>query len=397
MKKTIIICTILSLFMTLPVFAERMTMPPLAMPTAASNGFGGTHVAYTDNVFALLVNPAAMMRVQQRSFFTLAPSVMSPQGTVELGKSIADIATGDTNALGQMADTFSKQKGKIALGFELREFPLSIAWVANGFGFGLWNRTFVNANIVGTNVEAHIYEDVMLPIGFAFKILDLERHSFDAGLTIKPFARVRAWESEKITSLLDDASDFADRINVPLIMGGGLDVGFLYRWGTGFQAGFTFDDILSRGTVVKNLVNEDNNSYYVPLTMNFGLSYTFKLGFLGFTLAADWRDIANFFNQDDYLNSRNAALDFGAGLQLSLFNTVYVRVGMSEMLPACGLGLNLGPCKIDLAYYGREFGMEPGQLSVATVDLSIAIRPGAKQRDWPWTQGSLFGLFGVER
>jgi len=398
MRKITISFVFITVLFALPVFANDVAMPPFVMPTAASNGFGGTHVAYTDNVFSLLVNPAAMIRTQQRSFFTLAPSLFSPQSTIGLGNSLVDLGKGDTSALGSAADTLSKQKGKIALGMELREFPLSFAWVANGFGFGLWNRTFVNANVVGTNLEANVYSDVMFPIGFAFRILNLTGHSLDAGITLKPFARVRAWEEETITNLIGDSSEFIDNINLPVIVGGTFDVGLMYRWDIGLRAGFTFNDIYSKGVVVYNLndKHKDENTYYIPFTMNFGLAYEFKLGFLGFALAADWRDIANTFNQDDYLN-RNYLLDFGVGLQLSLFDIIRFRVGMSEMLPACGVGFDLGPCKIDLAYYGKEFGLEPGQLSAAVVEFSFAIRPGAKKRDWPWARRSLVGLVtGVE-
>ena len=398
MRIKIAICILLTAFLVLPVFAEDVAMPPFVMPTAASNAFGGTHVAYTDNVFSLLVNPAAMIRTQQRSFFTLAPSLFNPQNTIKLVSSMTDLVKGDTTALGKAADTLSKEEGKIALGMELREFPLSFAWVANGFGFGLWNRTFVNANIVGTNLEADVYSDVMLPIGFAFPILNLGGHSLDVGITLKPFARVKAWEEENITDLIGDSSEFIDNINLPVIVGGTFDIGLMYRWNIGLRAGFTFNDIYSKGVVVYNLndKHKDENSYYIPFTMNFGLAYELKLGFLGLALAADWRDIANTFNQDDYLR-RNNLLDFGVGFQLSLFNTIRFRVGMNEMLPACGVGFDLGPCKIDFAYYGRELGNEPGQLSAAVVEFSLSIRPDAKKRNWPWARRPLIGRSpGVE-
>ena len=397
MIKKGIICIFLAAVLVLPVFAEKTAMPGLDMPTAASNGFGGTHVAYTDNVFALLVNPAAIMQVQQRSFFTLAPVLFSPQTVFGITKPMASLAKGDTGALGEMADTLSKQKGKIALGMELREFPFSIAWVANGFGFGIWNRVFINANIVGTNLEAHVYSDFFIPIGFAFKILNLNRHSIDVGFSLKPFARARAWESEKITSLLDDADGFIDRINIPLIAGGGIDAGLIYRWGNWFRFGFTFDDIYTRGKVVYNITGNDKNKYYVPFTMNAGLAFDFKVLVFRFSLAADWRNIANIFKQDDYMR-RNTLLDLGAGFQFSVFDMIKLRIGMNEMLPACGIGFDFGPVEIDMAYYGKEFGNEPGQLSAAVVEFSLAIRPGAKKRDFPWTRRSLIGLFtGVEK
>ena len=396
MKKTAIVFILLVVFLSFPVFAEKTAMPPITMPTVASNGFGGHHLAYTDNIFALLVNPAAIMRVQQKSFFTLAPSVFNPQSTLELSRSLADLASGDTSALGNAADTLSKQKGKIALGFELREFPFSFAWVANGFGFGLWNRTFVNLNIVGTYLEANVFSDVMLPIGFAFKIFSFEKSSLDMGITVKPFARAKAWEEVKITDLIGDTNMFSDDLSIPIIVGGTFNVGLLYRW-SGFSAGFTFNDIFSRGRVVYEFNNtgkeKDRNNYYIPFTMNFGVAYDIKLfRFLGLTLAADWHDIRNVFLQNDYLR-RNWLLDLSAGFQLSLFNIVKFRVGMNELLPACGFGLDLGPVEIAIAYYGKEFGREPGQLSAAVLETSFAIRPGAKKRDWPWTRRSIVGLF----
>jgi len=338
------------------------------------------------------VNPAAMIRVKQKSFFAISPMLLNPQSTYKLGKSLGDLAQGNTNTFGTAADTLSRQKGTIALGMELREFPLSFAWVANGFGFGLWNRTFVNANIVDLGIEAKVYSDVMLPIGFAFKILNLGGHSLDAGVTLKPFVRTMAWEREDIINLLGNNSDFIDNFNIPVIAGGSVDAGLLYRWG-GFSAGFTFQDIYSRGEVVYNINDnyKDTNSYHFPFTMNAGIAYQFTLfNILGFALAADWRDIRNFFQQDNYLH-RNYLLDFGAGFQLSLFDVIRLRVGMSEMLPACGLGFDLGPLKIDAAYYGREFGNEPGQLSAAAVSISIAIRPDAQKRDWPWARHAIIG------
>ena len=397
MKNISVISIFLAVFLVLPVFADRVAMPRLSMPTAASSGFGGTHVAYTDNVFSLLVNPAAMMNVQQRSFFTIAPSIMSPENTMALSRSIFDLVGGNTEALGDMADTLSAQGGQISLGLELRELPLSIAWVANGFGFGLWNHTFVNFNIIGTNVEAHVYSDFMIPIGFAFRILDLGNHTIDAGLTLKPFARIRIQEWETIPNLISDSGDFIDQISAPVITGGGLDIGLLYRWDIGLQAGLTFTDVFSRGTVAGNLTQvEDNRSFYIPFAVNAGVSYSIRLGnILGIAVAADWRNIGNAFNQDDYLNTRNFVLDFGVGAELSLINTFFFRLGMNEMLPAIGLGIRLGAVNFDLAYYGREFGNEPGQLSVATVDLSISVRPGARERNWAWTRGSVLGLAGI--
>ena len=400
MKRKAILFICLIIILALPVFAKDIAMPQVIMPTVASNGMGGHHIAYTDNVFSLLVNPAAMVRTQQKSFFTLSSSLFSPQATFGLFKSMKGLVKGDENAIGDALDTLSKQEGKIALGMEIRElFPFSFAWVANGFGFGLWNRTFMNINVIGTYVEVNAFSDVMFPIGFAFRIFNFEHSSLDMGVTVKPFARGMVWEEEKITELIGGTDKFIDNINAPVIVGGTFDIGLMYRW-RGLRLGFTFNDIYSRGKVVYEYNNsgaKNKNDYYIPFTMNLGAAFDIKLfRFLGLTLAADWHDIRNVFLQDDYLR-RNWLLDLSAGFQLSLFNIIKLRVGMNELLPSCGVGFDFGPVEIDAAYYGKEFGREPGQLSAAVLEVSIAIRPDAKKRNWPWTRRSIVGLFtGVE-
>jgi len=397
-QRVFLIITIIALI-GMPAFAERVAMSPLAIPSVASSGFGGTHVAFTDNVFSIMVNPAAMMHVRQRSFITLSASIFSPEVTREIGTAVMDmVAAEDSINFGDLADTLSRNRGMVTLGAELSGgiVPIHFAWVANGFGFGLWNRTFMKAEIIGDTVRATAYHDTMLPIGFAFRVLDVNRHSIDAGFTLKPFVRVMASESVSIMDLMD-GSDFD--LGVPVIFGGGLDIGLLYRSPRGFQAGLTFTDVLSRGTVVANLMDtEVTDSFYIPFAMNAGISQSFRLGnVFAFTIAADWRDIGNAFNQTDYLNNRNFLLDLGIGAQIALFNTIFVRAGINEMLPAVGIGLHLGALHIDVAYHGREFGYEPGMLSTAVLDLSFSIRPGAQERNWIWTRNSVLGLFGVGR
>jgi hypothetical protein len=296
------------------------------------------------------------------------------------------------------------KKGRVVLGADLREFPLSIAWVADGFGFGLWDRAFLDARLIGTHVETNFYTDVILPFGFAFKILDTGDHIVDAGFTLKPFTRIKAG----VKGGLFDLSNNLNNATMPLIMGAGLDMGLQYRWNMGLSLGLTFDDIVTRGVVAGNfLETEDANSYYVPFSLNAGAAYDFKIGqywqnapgFLaktGFTLAFDWRDLTNLFQQDDY-TKRNAVLDMGAGVQISLGEVFNLRAGLNEMLPAVGLGVDVGPLKFDAAYYGKELGLEPGQLPVSAVDLTLAIRPGAKKRDWPWTRRSLVGLISGDK
>jgi hypothetical protein len=381
------------------VFAEetRTEMPRFEIPTARSNGFGGSHIAYTDDVFALLVNPAAIMRVRQRSFFTLSPSLASPQKTLEVASKLSG---GDMGAsLGDLNNP--NNPGKIPFGFGLSELPLSFAYVADGFGFGLWDRIHIDVDLVGTTAEAVVLADVVLPIGFAFKILDTDAHDIDAGVTLKIFGRGYGEKMVTVAEVVGDLAAIADDLGMPVIMGAGFDLGFLYRWDIGLSAGITFDDIVTRGGEIARIGSgESKNGYYVPFSLNLGVAYDFRIGrfwrtapgFIantGITAAFDWHDFNLLFETKNPYFKRNPVLGIGAGLQFSLADLFKVRIGMNEMLPSFGFGFDLGAFEIDIAYFGRELGLEPGQLPVAMLNLTFSIRPGAKEKSWPWARTSL--------
>jgi len=358
-------------------------------------------------VFSLLVNPAAMIRTQQSSFFALGPTLSSPQTTFGLVDSIFKAIDGDgTGDLGKALKPISDSGGKLVVGLNFNEFPLSIANVANGFGWGVWNTVSTVMIVNGVNIDARLYADVIAPVGIAFKVLDTEKHSVDAGVTLKPFLRGYVDEKFRVTDLLGDSSKSFDNLKVPLMFGIGLDLGFLYRWDIGelgptghsFAAGITFTDIFTRGWVITDLGGKatgavkGSGEYMVPFAINLGVAYTLNLfNIVSITAAIDWHNFTNVFEQDNYMK-RNAALNIGAGLQASVFGIFKASVGIRESLPAVGLGVDLGPIEISVAYYGREYGLEPGQFPAAALDFTFAVRPGVAKKDWPWTQRSLVEL-----
>ncbi|MDR3357179.1 MAG: hypothetical protein LBO04_08370 [Spirochaetaceae bacterium] len=381
---------------------KRTEMPRLEIPSAQTTGFGGAHVAFTDNVSALLVNPAAIMRVRQRSFFAPSFTIVSPQKTFGL---LGKIGDGADIGLALEALNNPGNPGKIPFGAAFNEFPISIAWVADGFGFGIWDRIAVNANISGTNAEAVMLADLIVPVGFAFKILDTGAHDVDAGVALKLFGRGYGKKMINITEVIDNPDQLVDDLGVPIIFGVGMDLGFIYRWDIGLSAGLTFDDIFNHGSAVAYAGNgeADKDGYYVPFSLNMGIAYDLKIGAFwqnapsfiartGVTFAFDWRSFDLVFETENPYFKRNPALGIGLGLQFTFIDIFKLRLGMNEMLPAFGVGFDLGTFEFDMSYYGREFGLEPGQMPAAAVDLAFAIRPGAKERNWPWTRGSLTEL-----
>jgi hypothetical protein len=388
--KKIIALLVVAVCLSAFVFGEDMA--PLTVSSTRNAARGGPHVAYTDDVYALFVNPAALQKANQWSFFELSPAFVGPLFD------IVDIINSDDpgKALGQFA---SEQKGRIPLGLELRG-PLSFAYTANGLGFGVWDRIFVDTRIRGIDIEATVIADIILNYGMSFRLLDLSYHQFDAGFVAKPFLRGMAYKEMSGLDLVEDSDILLEDFTAPIIMGIGFDLGFMYRFYDDLAFGLTVADVFTGGGAVASAMGSTPDTFYrVPTSLNLGLAYTLKLGkawkgapsLLQSSYAAfmvDWRNLSDAFQSDDY-TKRNPSLNLGLGLEFGFFNFVKIRMGLNEMLPAFGIGLEPGPFQFNFAMYGKELGNEPGRFSTYVYDFSIAIRPGAKKQQWPWTRRAL--------
>jgi hypothetical protein len=374
-------------------FAEgQENMAPLAVSSTRSLGMGGTHVAYTDDVYALFVNPAALQRANQGSGFEFSPAFAGPFfDLIGLALSSGDDLTG---ALGDFAKTTG---GKIPMGIDIRG-PLSIGYTANGLGFGLWNRVHEEATVIGTDIAASVLVDLILNYGMSFSILSLEDHAVDAGFVVKPFLRAKAGMAvtalDAITGGLDN---IIDKFNVPLIAGAGFDLGFMYRFRQDLSVGMTIDDVYTGGSRIATLYGNDDgvSSYRAPATLNLGAAYTLRpLPWLGLAFMLDYRDVTNLFQAGDYTR-RNPILNLAFGTEVSILQFLKLRFGLNEMLPAAGIGLTAKAFQFNAAIYGRELSNEPAGFSTYALDLSIAIRPETKKKAWPWSRPLLNTVLGM--
>jgi len=390
MKRLLVVCLILC---SVTVFPQDKKMPPFEIPTARTSGMGGSYAAYTDTVFALLVNPAAITRVGQKSIFGFSPALLNPKRASDIGSSLKNF-----DDLPGILDVFT---GDTPVGFDLREFPFGFAWVSHGLGVGLWSRFFVDPNFAGSQQQLKLYGDVIMPVGFAVKFLETDTQSIDLGITVKPFARVIIQGELDPDILSADGLDPLDSSSIPLIAGTGFDLGLMYRWNIGLNVGFTANDIFTRGRTVHALRGDkDDYVYYVPFTMNLGAAYDFKIG--NFWTAAPGflanTGVAFAVNLDDIGAVLSAGYDlqhffmdyFRAGVQLSMFDMLVVSGGLRGILPTVGIGVNLGPVQIDAAYYEKRFADEQFA-SIPMLELTIAIRPKVKEIEWSWTRKSILG------
>jgi hypothetical protein len=411
--KKIIAALLVLLSLSAIAFAEDVWMPALTLTSTRSNGLGGPHVAYTDGVSSLFVNPGALQWSNQSTFFELSPALTGPLDKVVEDTEVFSRIKKNMDDPQKILDDVQglTGNGKVPIGLDLRG-PISMGYAANGLGYGFFSRTFLDTQIIGTDIEATVYEDVIFKFGMSINVLSLKSHEISVGFALKPFARVIGSLDKSaldvVSILTDDSKEMTDLLNdvsIPLIVGGGVDVGLQYRFKKELVLGFTVDDVYTAGFEVYNLKGlitkgsspaNTNTLYRVKPAYNVGLAYTLKLSNLwkkapkplqSFYIAAmaDWHNIDHALTWDDFTH-RNPILDLSAGAELGLFNFLRFRVGLNEMLPAVGFGFEPGFFKLNFAVYGKELGNDPGQFSTMAADVSLAFQPGNKKKIWPWSK-----------
>jgi hypothetical protein len=421
MKKAIPLLLIV-LFVSSVLYAEEIRMPPLVLSSAASNGLGGPHVAYTDDIYALFVNPAALQWANQGSILEFSTALIGPLDKLaangnKLMNSVQDImdSAGNDNSPGVDTNPFESltsltNNGKLPFGVDVRG-PISIGYTANGFGLGLFSRIVADTRITGVDLDAAVYVDLMLPVGMSFNVLRLMDHEVSVGLALKPFVRATSTVETSALDFFDESitgeSTFLNDISIPVLAGLGNDLGLMYRFKRDLAAGLTVSDIYTFGVQMVDVADKidlgegkstksSDAMYRVPTSLNLGVAYTFRLAnfwaatpqpLQSFYAAAmlDWRSVNNIFSWDDRLH-RNPILDLGFGTELGFFNFLKLRLGVRDMLPMIGIGLEPAVFKLNIALYGKELGAEPGVNSTMALDVSVALRLNTKKKNWPWTK-----------
>jgi hypothetical protein len=217
---------------------------------------------------------------------------------------------------------------------------------------------------------------------------------------VKPFVRAKATQSASALDAIDGLDDILNDFNVPLIAGAGVDLGFMYRFHEDLAVGMTIDDVYTAGGRVATVYGDDDgvSSYRVPTTLNLGAAYTLQpISWLSLAFMLDYRDVTNLLFHAGDFTKKNPILNLAFGAELGLAQFLKLRVGLNEMLPAAGVGIEAKAFQLNFAIYGRELGNEPGGFSTYGLDLSIAIRPGTKEKDWPWNRRPIVNsILGIE-
>ena len=370
-----------------PLQSETGKIAPFVMPSARFAALGGNHPAQADDFYSLFLNPAAFVDVNETS--SAAEITAVTYGPV---MDIMDhIREWDEKYLPSLDLSDYANIDGFSLGAELGG-PLSLGWVGRGWGLGVFSRArssaSVSVDISGGFPEImlnpFISGELFLTVGHAFRIVKKGSHLFDAGFLGKGFYR----GTLNLSSAITDAGDMfkkMERHPFDISIGLGLDLGLRYTFMDDFAAALVCYDVYSPVFITSYPAFNDfyDNGIFLGVSsydtvkrrLDMGVSYRINTHFIDrffsrLTVMASYRDFLDIFSE----KPRNGALNIGIGAEAVILNALTFRLGMTDLLPAFGFGLDLSFMSLDFSIFGKEIGMSPGSYPVFGMALGLLFR-----------------------
>ena len=345
--------------------------------SARMSGFGGSFCALEAGFDTLTTNPAALAWVSKEwSVARLAAHVSGPLFDLPSVLQSDDIATGILDLVGD--------NNGVYIGTDITG-PLAFGKVDRNFGFGVFNRSILSAD-VPTISKATVLagEEILLVGGYGLTVFEKDAHSIALGLQMKGFFQTFLYDSgTSVTILTTFTSLDVDAVPAVLSTGFGIDAGVMYRFGKDFSAAITCKDAFTPvfSTVYPNFSGyldgtPDGDTDYALLdpVLSAGVAYSIPVPESWSTISRwdimlDYRD---FLSLADEFFPKNPVLNIAAGTEITLLDVVSLRAGISETYLSTGLGLDLTVCQIDFAMYGSELGLQPGKRPLLNMALSVS-------------------------
>ncbi len=255
--------------------------------------------------------------------------------------------------------------------------PLSLAYVGNGIGFGLYTNSFVRTQTWGTYPQgSEIIDQYLLMIaGYAFRIPLPEawNSTLDIGLSVPLFitARSISWvDARGLAASLITPLDIVATQPFWLMEGVGVEGGLLYSYKDLFSFGiaarnYGMTSVNKYSSFVAYLSGESVPTITIPMPMDisFGIRWSPPIHDLiraldGLNILLDYNDAFDFVFYP--AGATNPLLHIGVGVEVRLMKVISLRAGLFQALPSAGVSFDLTYFTLDFAVFGREATRQPG-------------------------------------
>ncbi|WP_169714800.1 hypothetical protein [Spirochaeta cellobiosiphila] len=351
--------------------------------TVRRSAIGGPHAALADDRDALFTNPAGYLTAEPEITITQLDLLLT--GPVF---TIANVFLSNKDSSGGLPDGAVETLTGLYAGMDLAG-PLSFAYVGNGLGVGLFNKSGVTMK-TSTDVDAAFEESTILVGGYSFNLpIKSDIHRVDAGFNLKGYVSGGVNLSESLVDVVDVISSMSSNYlsEQPFIFttGMGSDLGFLYSYKSRLKVGMSVMDLITYENMkiyssldgfMKNAQTNElsTNNEFLPQRINLGVMY--RPSFLkNNKYLSDWKLMADYSDMFDFLlqpkNGVNPILHLGIGSEVTLLDILSLRLGVYQALLNAGMGMNLQFLRLNLAIYGKELSTEPGVKSVYNLRLGM--------------------------
>lgn len=378
--------------------------PSLVSPAVAA--MGGAAAAFATREGALYYNPAHLTRaaglkpnVRIHVQNALTPATISRQYEFYRDELEPAIDEGIENLSASERDTLFNQairNGRDRTYLDT-DAGVSVLWRVGpiGAGAGLHARGLGRYRTVRSgggipDIQASAAVDY---IGTASAALDLSNFGLSGasvGLSGRVVRRTATAKDKPLDAFSDEEGvfeynatsvsfDVGATYDVPLTLPGrlvvgaaGYDVissGFDYTYGErGFFGAPTGDESQAQIDADLEAVERD---FTVSPSYRIGVAYVAPSLFGLFRETGVSLDYVSY--SDPHVPDRSAPLGLHLGAQAQVLRMVALRLGLAEGYPTAGVGLGLGPFRLDYAVHGQEDGRTAGQSPVWMHRLNLAL------------------------
>lgn len=352
-KKSIFVVVVSIIFIMICSSVYADIVPATMRPSVRALAMGGSFITNTDDLDAMLYNPAILSNFRGFNLSLVNMTVRMSSDVLKVGKFVQDhkddflkfkdnqLTPEQSKDLYKDMNPFDNRWNQIAIdpmvGLAFQNFGIAI--------YGAVDPISVKADkgIYEPRVSGQGTMDAVGVVGYGKKILD---GRLGVGASGKFFQRRQTGQIRVKASDLGGVSDLAnevlDKLKNEKNSGYGIDLGalmFLDKYGK-TQVAASWKDAFGK-------IGGDRP----PSDLKIGISHRLLIPLL--TVSGQIDDAFN--DQGENLFKRT---HIGAELDLPILN---LRAGFNSGYPTFGFGISFKILRIDYAFYGEELGPYPGQ------------------------------------
>lgn len=262
--------------------------------------------------------------------------------------------------------------------------PLALSLADRNFAVGIFNRSIVHADVQNTIMKKLLMgEELLVTGGYGICLYDDDVNKVSLGFQMKGFFQTFSYalNKSKADMALAVNSQFKD-LNIVLASGIGLDAGFLYKCDNYFFLGITCKDAYTPVFLTPyNNFSDYKKAITAGKTQYKTLLPNLSAGIGSMPVFDDmWTTVSSWSFYLDYQNilepifnkNKSPLLNLAFGTEIVFHKVLSFRLGMYELYPHLGVGLDFTYFQIDFSAFLKELGNKPWEKQKLGLDFAFS-------------------------